>query len=293
MNKEIPHIKFAPAATENIGFEIVSIDKISKFSSKRDHNSELPHQLDFFIIIFFTEGTGRHFVDFKWYPVEKNNLIYLAKEQVHAFEFSEGLKGHCIIFTEEYFVNCFSVLNENFVFRLLNPELFSPILQIPEKSDFINYFNLLLKEYNSEGAFSQRTIVDALFTILISKSEDLKQNQTNYFKHASKVTLYQNFTSLIREHYANSRSADFYANELAVTYKHLNTVCKELVKKTAKSVIDDFIILKAKRNLINASYNIAELAYKLGFEDPTNFTKYFKKHTALTPKAFILAVSKL
>ncbi|MBI0400047.1 helix-turn-helix transcriptional regulator [Cyclobacterium marinum] len=56
--------------------------------------------------------------------------------------------------------------------------------------------------------------------------------------------------------------------------------------------MDDFIILQAKRNLINSTTNSAELAYKLGFEDPTNFTKYFKKNTGLTPKSFIKSLKR-
>ena len=100
------------------------------------------------------------------------------------------------------------------------------------------------------------------------------------------MNLFKKFNSLIEQNIAKSRSADFYANELAITYKHLNLICKELVNKTAKNVIDDFLILKAKRNLINTTMKSNELAFKLGFEDPTNFTKYFKKHTGLTPKEF-------
>lgn len=290
MKKEVPHIVFNPATTENYGFEIVSIDKIAKQKKDIEHDPELPHQLKFYNLIFFTEGTGKHFVDFEWFPVQQNTLVYLTKEQVTAFEFSENLKGYCMVFTETYFVECFSNLSENFVFRLFNPQLFSPILQIPKNSEFVDYFNLLLKEYKLTKSFNQKNIIDALFTIIISKAENIKQNQTFHLKDTSKITLYQNFTSLIEENLTKSRSANFYAEKLAITYKHLNTICKELVNKTAKNVIDDFIILQAKRNLINSTTSSTELAYKLGFEDPTNFTKYFKKNTGLTPKNFLKSI---
>ena len=61
----------------------------------------------------------------------------------------------------------------------------------------------------------------------------------------------------------------------------------------SQKVIDDYIILQAKRNLINSSLKSTELAYKLGFEDPTNFTKYFKKNTGLTPNSFIKSISTI
>lgn len=290
MKKDIPHIQFNAATTENFGFEIIPIDKIAQNKGKYDHNPELPHQLKFYNLIFFTKGKGRHFIDFNWFSVQENSLVYLTKEQVNAFDFSGNLSGFCIIFTEQYFVNCFSNLPEDFVFRLFNPQLFSPILQIPKQSDFRTYFNLLQQEFNNLESFNQKTIIESLFVILVSKAENLKQNQTFHIKGNSKIKIYQNFTSLIETHLSKSRSADFYARELTITYKHLNVICKELVNKTAKNVIDDFVILQAKRNLINANLKITELAYKLGFEDPTNFSKYFKKHTGLTPNSFIKSI---
>jgi AraC-like DNA-binding protein len=284
---DIPHIEFNPATIGNFGIEIISIEKITQNKEQYTHNPELPHQLKFYILFFFTQGTGRHFIDFNWYPVQQNSLVYLTKEQVNAFEFSENLKGYCIIFTENYFVDCFSNLSKDFVFRLFNPQLFSPILQIPKESDFNTYFNLLQKEYNHPKSFNQKTVIESLFVILVSKAEHIKQNQTFNIKDSSKIMVFQKFTSLIEQNLSKSRSAEFYATELAISYKHLNTICKELLNKTAKSVIDDFVILQAKRHLINSDIKSTELAYKLGFEDPTNFTKYFKKKTGLTPKSFL------
>lgn len=286
MKQKIPHIQFNAPQLKNFGFEIVPIDRIKRHKEEHTHHPEQPHQLKFYNLIFFTEGSGRHFIDFKWYPVQQNSLVYLTKEQINAFDFSSDLNGICIIFTEEYFVKCFANLPEDFVFRLFNPQLFSPILQIPKTSDFIKYFTLLSTEFNHPDSFNHKSIVDSLFIILISKAESLKQNQTFHIKDQSKIEIFQKFNSLLEQNLSSSRSADYYAKELAITYKHLNEVCKSLVNKTAKNVIDDFVILLAKRNLINSSIKINELAFKLGFEDPTNFTKYFKKQTGLTPNSF-------
>ena len=291
MTKDIPQIKFNPENTENFGFEIVPIEKIRQFKKQQNkHDSELPHQLKFYNFIYFTEGTGRHFIDFNWYFITENTLVYLSKEQINAFDFSTNLKGYCIVFTEEYFVKCFSNFSKDFVFRLFNPQLFSPILQIPKDTDFYTYFNLLEKEYSNSKLLNQKTIIESLFIILISKAEQIKQHQTYKIKDSTKVVVFQNFTSLIAKKLTKSRSADYYAKELAITYKHLNSICKEFVNKTAKNVIDDFVILQAKRNLINSNIKSNELAYKLGFEDPTNFTKYFKKHTGLTPNMFTRSI---
>lgn len=290
MKKDIPHIEFNKKDDTHFEFEIVPIQKIAKNKKQFTHSPELPHQVKFYNLIFFTSGTGRHFIDFNWYPVKENSLIYLAKEQINAFDFSGNLEGYCIIFTEKYFVQCFPNLPEELVFRLFNPQLFSPIVQIPQESTFQSYFKLLQDEYQSFESFNRQTVINALFTVLISKAEAIKQNQPFHIKDHSKIVTFQKFNSLIEENLTKSRSASFYAQELGMTYKHLNSICKELMHKTAKNIIDDLVILKAKRILINSDIKSTELAYQLGFEDPTNFTKYFKKNTNLTPKSFIKSI---
>lgn len=289
MKKDIPHIAFQSAKKEDFGFDVVSIDLIRQ-QKWFDHNPEQPHQLKFYTLIFFTEGEGRHFIDFNWYPIQQNTLIYLTKDQVNAFDFSTNFKGYCMLFTEDYFANSFSHLPKDFVFRLFNPQLFSPILQIPKQSDFNSYFNLLISEFKKGSVFNQKSILESLFVILVSKAEYYKQHQTFHIKASSKIQLFQNFTKLLEANFNKTRSANFYASELGVTYKHLNTISKALVNKTAKTVIDDYVILQAKRNLINSSIKSTQLAYKLGFEDATNFTKYFKKSTGLAPKSFKNAI---
>ncbi len=286
MNTDIPRIEFNPATKENFGFEIISIQDIADRRHLFDHDPELPHQLKFYNLILFTEGQGKHFIDFKWYPVQQNSLIYLTKEQVNAFHFSKHVKGICLIFSEEFFITSFSHLPKDFVFRLFNPQLFSPIIQTPQNDDFTKYLELLQAEYSNSNSFNHTTILKSLFIILLSKAEQIKQRQTFHITDDTRIQLFKRFTNLLETHFSKSRSAEFYANKLNISYKHLNTVCKELIHKTAKNVINDFIILQAQRSLINSTVKSTELAYQLGFEDPTNFTKYFKKYTGLTPKEF-------
>ena len=292
MIEKIPHIVFNPGSEENFGFEIVPIENIASKKEAQGHNPEKPHQLKFYNFIFYTSGRGRHYVDFKWYPVEKNTLVYLTKDQINAFEFSNELKGYCLIFTEAYFVSCFPNITEDFVFRLFNSQLFSPILKIPDNSEFEMYFRLLQSEYGKENSFNQRNVVNSLFIILLSKAESIRKTRSSDIKDTSKTRCFHRFTLLIEKHYKKTRSASFYAKELAITYKHLNSICKDLAHKTAKNVIDDFVILQAKRRLINARIKSTDLAYELGFEDPTNFTKYFKKNTSFTPNSFIKSLEK-
>lgn len=285
MDQQIPPVNFNNSTT-GLGIDIVSIEKLSKNRKSYEIDPGIPHQLKFYNFIFFTEGAGRHFVDFKWYPVQKNTLVYMTQNQINAFDFNDTLKGFCIIFTETFFVQALAHLPKDIVFRLFNPQLFSPLLQIPKTSDFMRFIEHFETEYFSNKEGHRETILEALFVILVSKAETIKQDQTFCIKDNLKVKRLHQFTELVERYYTHSRNAVFYAEKLNISYKHLNAISKELLGKTAKNLIDDYIILQAKRRLINTSITIAELSYELGFEDPTNFNKYFKNRTNTTPKHF-------
>ena len=287
MIKEIPHISFETKFPEINGVEIFPIENLIERKTLLEHNPEKAHQLEFYMLIFFTNGTSKHLVDFVWHEVKENTVIYLTKGQVNAFHFKKEIKGFMLLFTEEYFNDQLSKLPNDTILRLFTSHLFSPKIQIPESSNAGDYIRLFFHEfYKEKGAFNKKNVINNLYNIIFSKLESLKQHQTFYLKDSNKLKTFLTFKTLLEKNYSKSRNADFYASLLNITYKHLNSICKEVINQTTKQFIDDFIILEAKRNLINSSIKSTELAYSMGFEESSNFVKYFKKHTGLTPNNF-------
>lgn len=289
---KIPEIAFNPSHVDIEGFEIIDLAKIKANKDSYDNDPELAHQPNFFILLFYTHGKSVQHIDFETYPVEANTLVYIAKKQVNAFAFNPELEGYLMVFSQDFFETCFNQLGKDIIFRLFTPQLFEPTLQIPEASDFKQYMQLLYKEYHAANNFNKKAIVESLFTVILTKAEQLKKRDTSDLVDNSKTRIFSKFTQLIEQQYQTHRNAEFYAGQLAITYKHLNTICKALVQKTAKTYIDDYVILEAKRQLINSNIGSTKLAYSLGFDEPTNFIKFFKKRTDLTPKQFVNAISK-
>ncbi len=287
MTNEIPHIQFKPNNSKVKGIEIITLESLIERKNDLDHFPEKAHQLDFYMLVFYTQGETEHLVDFVWHKVKKNTLFYLTKGQINAFKFNKNIKGFLILFSEHYFKSQLNKLPKNAVIRLFTSHLFSPKIQVPASSNVSDYINLFYDEfYKEKGGFNKPNIINSLYTVIFSKLEQLKKYQTFHIKESNKLELFLKFKTLLEQHFSKSRNADFYAKKLNMTYKHLNVICKEVVDITAKQFIDEFIILEAKRKLINSSIKSTELAYFLGFEEPTNFGKYFKKHTKLTPNNF-------
>lgn len=287
MQKDIPNIDFNSQKPDNCGIEILTIESLAIRKAEIGHNPEKAHQLAFNMIVFYTKGKSKQLVDFIWHEVKENTILHLSKGQINAFQFAEGLEGYILLFTEAYLKKQINTLPKNEIVRLFNSHLFSPIIQVPVESNVGEYIQLFYTEYsNFEEDYNQENTYNSLYSVIFSKLERLKQYQTFHLKRSDKLNKFLDFKSLLEIHFNKSRNADFYAEKLNISYKHLNTICKDIISLTAKQFIDEYIILEAKRLLVNSEIKSTELAYSLGFEEPTNFVKYFKKHTEFTPNQF-------
>lgn len=82
------------------------------------------------------------------------------------------------------------------------------------------------------------------------------------------------------------KTANDFAQNLAVHVNHLNRAVKETTGKSTSVHISERMITEAKTLLKHTDWNISEIAYSLGFEYVTYFNNYFKKHTDKTPSHF-------
>ena len=87
------------------------------------------------------------------------------------------------------------------------------------------------------------------------------------------------------------KSVQAYTSLLNISEKQLNKSTTMLIGKTPKQIINDRVILEAKRLLVHGNKSVKEISYKLGYDEPTNFIKYFKKITGNTPTEFRQSVA--
>ena len=78
----------------------------------------------------------------------------------------------------------------------------------------------------------------------------------------------------------------YLAEQLHLHPNYLNSVIKSKTGKTVNDWISNQTMIVSKDYLLNTSYSSKEIAYKLGFSEPTHFSRFFKKNTLLSPVAF-------
>ena len=94
------------------------------------------------------------------------------------------------------------------------------------------------------------------------------------------------FEDLLDRHHADSRSPAWYASKLQTTRRTLARACRQSRDASPKRLIDSRVVLEAKRRLATTSDTVEAVGYDLGFSEPTNFVKFFKRVVGTTPEAF-------
>lgn len=96
----------------------------------------------------------------------------------------------------------------------------------------------------------------------------------------------EEFLALLEQHGAEHKKVSEYAEMLSLSTYQLNAITKANLGKTCSDLINEHMLLEAKRYLLATSGQVKEIAYQLGFDDISYFIRFFKKHTGLTPEAF-------
>ncbi len=285
---KIPNIPFFKRNKAEIEFEIFTLQSLFLRQEKLKHLLEKPHRVKFYQILFITKGTGNHFIDFQQYQYGEGSVLFISKGQVHAYEVNPDRDGFVILFTEDFLSKNLIHSDILSLYRLYNYHLDLPILEAKEigKANLFGIINEIYDEYNCSKSFAKEEMLRLLLKLFLLKVERINQTLTPEKKNAERFKKFGKFRNMIEKHYAETRNANEYAGMLGISYKHLNEICKAIAGITAKQFIDDFIILEIKRHLATSDTSVKELTYEFGFDEPTNFVKFFKKHTHQTPVQF-------
>lgn len=249
---------------------------------------EKPHRHDFYLLVFFTNGSGIHEVDFDRFEIQPGSVFVLQPGQMHHWILSENIEGFIVFYTAEmynlYFGNK-KIEDYPYYFSVQNsPEI---LLEATEMKNILPYFEILIEEMQSNLLLNRDKIMNVLDSIHI---ELARKYSKIHFHHAHSYNVkIKKLEQLLEENYKVQKSVAFYASGLNVSLKHLNRICNEILKKTTTEVVVDRVILEAKRMLLDKNWTVNEIATELGYEDYSYFTRLFKKHTAMTPTAFRLS----
>lgn len=236
------------------------------------------HRHNFYEILLFTHVSKKdvHHIDFVEYPISTQNVYILKPGQIHKMSL-KNQRGFLIAIGADYF-NGIQLNFEGYVDYLL-PNVISP-----DKTDFqslLTLIKLIFSEYIQKHRKNLLyAYMDSLVTLLISlydKNHDVDKRVLSLL-------------TLVEKHFVEHHNVEFYAQQVMLSEKRLNELTKSYMGLTVKQLVLQRLLLEAQRNISIGEQTFKEIAYNLGFNDSSYFTRFFKEQSGVTPEQFRLSI---
>ena len=244
---------------------------------EQNYDYEKPHRHNFNEVLVFHKGGGTHDIDFTTYQAQTHSIHFVASDNVHLVLRNKDSSGCSLLFANDYFNN---ELITQLPFSKTNP-----ILKL-DKGDFtlINQLIDNIKiEYSDRLAGYEAIIQAHMQAFMLHLLRVYRKQYPEQGEKSTKPELVTRFIQLMQQHYSDHFSVEQYAEKLNISAKHLIELCKTHTGKTPLQYIKEYTIAEAKKLLFHTQLSVKEIAYQLNFDDPANFSKYFKAATNYTP----------
>lgn len=267
------------------GFNVFQIEE-------DDAATRIYSRKDFYKICLTTGKSIIHYAD-RSFEANDTVLFFGNPRVPYSWEtLSRTYVGYTCLFSEDFMTvaDRAESLQQSPLFRLGG----TPILNINEKQrEFLNgLFRKMIDEQDSEYAFKD-DIIRNYIQLIIHEALKLQPSE-NFVQHKNAASrIARVFLELLERQFPiesvsrplQLKTAQEYASHLAVHVNHLNRALKEATGKSTTTLINERVLAEAKAILQHTDWNIADVAYALGFEYPTYFNNFFKKMTGTSPSA--------
>jgi AraC family transcriptional regulator, transcriptional activator of pobA len=246
-----------------------------------------PFKKDFYFISLITNAGNTKITYDNPYVGELNSfLVFQSPGLLYSFSRDDSANGYLIYFKKELFNFFKPEFDAEFpFFDMLHTNFFN--LNPAKFKELVPHFEEVFTAYES-AKDNQHTIATIKILALLYQLKELTAefNLKELVVALPQQILLQKFIQLVNNFYLEKKTIEEYADLLSVTPNHLSQAVKMISGKNALSFINDRIISEAKSIIQFTNFDIAEIAYQLNFSDSSNFGKFFKKHTDVTPVEF-------
>lgn len=303
-NKQIPLLKTSSYRRSYIKQEI---DEAAPTPSGIQHfeiqhrciwNHAIPaHRLDFYMVFLVTKGEGLHSFGVNKHYIKPNMLCFVGPDMISSWQSeTDGQEGFFCSFSEDFFN-----LGREDKYFLHELPFFqvdgTAVLELPgeQTNYFFSLFEMMKTEYENKSDHSDH-VLRSQVQLLLNKaySHYLKNSEQAPGVNRPALRLLKSFTALYEKDFKTlnngkgvqlKKVAD-YAVELGVSQNHLNDTIKAITGRSAGQLIRNQLIKLATMCLMHSTKSISEIAFSLGFEDPSYFARYYKKQTGHAPSEF-------
>lgn len=242
------------------------------------------HRHSHFYILVLDRAAGQHSIDFIHYPVSDHTIFFVRPGQVHALTLQRGATGFLIQFGKNFYLPSEQPAIQTF--RKVSTKSHC-VVKSGRFDKMLAIVKNIFQEYDTREHGYQQVMRNCLENFFI----ELSRQSRNPAKHANPANGYmqdrlEEMIELMETYISTHKEVSYYADTLNISTYQLNAATRTLLGKTCSEVINDHIVLTAKRYLLATSDQINQIAWHLGYEDVSYFIRFFRKHTGFTPELF-------
>lgn len=265
--------------------DFIVLDDLSKFNIPNDS----PIRLGAFTISLCLNGHITTDINMIRYDVQSGDMVItLPKDIIEHKDVSSDIRGIFFIVSQRFIEEAFPKIGEIlpiFLYIQKYPKIELTANQCFNIQQFYDFFIQRLKD---QSVYRDK-MISSILQALIYYIAGLLINSDKREKKERKEELLSKFIQLIIKHYKENRTLDFYAEKLFISTKYMSDIIKKTSGLTAHDWIDRYTILEAKILLRSTNKTIQEISNELNFPNHSFFSKYFKHHMGMTPKAYRLS----
>lgn len=246
-----------------------------------------PHSHPHFTqIVLVRSGSGLMMADGQKYEFDSPAVLIVPVHVVHGFQYAKDTDGWVLTLAESYQRTLLSRISE-FEAVWKNSRIVS-LESAPKALHMLNEALLQLDRELDEGAAGAVLAAEAyVSTILVTLLREIGvDSDVPTPAPRGHGAIVAQFKDMIERRYREGWPLARFAEELNVSLAALRSACMSITGETPIKLVHDRIIVEAKRNLIYSDMSIAQIAYWLGFEDPSYFSRFFTKQTGERPATF-------
>lgn len=261
-------------ATYRLDVEVVDAAEL------RSRVASLPlrgyERADFQSLLFVSAGSYEHTVDFEVHECRSGSCVSIRPGQVHRFGPGSDWDGWILIAAPQHVPDTVTDLPSHI--RLDGP-LADAVDEVLRRMAADARLPVDGRELNALLALQTRVLVSRL---ALGRTDQ----EGTRLVDAKVVERYRRYRATVEQRFEQWHGVGPYAQHLGYSVKSLDRACRTASAMTAKRVIVERIVLEAKRLLAHSELTVAAISLQLGFDEATNFVKYFKRETGTTPQEF-------
>jgi AraC family transcriptional regulator, transcriptional activator of pobA len=269
-------------------FDFIHIETISVRSSANDWVIRAHRHRNLFQLLLIGQGGGEMSYEAATLPFTAPCAIMVPATIAHGYRFRpDETEGFVVSFTED----ATEILEAQGGTALARLRALASDPIVPLAQEDFERIDALCGALNEESFLAREGFrlamrgYLALIAISVARQAASRDRTGTMTLKAADPTVAA-LRELLEENFRGQRLLGFYAEKLAMTPDRLNDHVKRATGVTAGHLIRQRLLTEAKRQLVFTADPIHEIAYSLGFSDPSHFTRFFRKQTATTPQEF-------